>query len=78
MCEFCIDFPIHTYVVEEGLLDTYPWSSLPEYLNDSKDGICDRKEILGFFSSVKDYRKFVHDQVDYGRRLELVKHLILE
>jgi len=70
--------PVVSFIVKEELLDTYPWSSLPEYLTDPKKGVCDKEVILEQFSSKVEYRKFVHDQIDYARRLEAIKHLILE
>lgn len=70
--------PVSSFIIEEELLDTYPWSSFPEYLSDSGEKICDNGIVLDQFSSKKEYRKFVHDQVNYARRLEAIKHLIIE
>ena len=55
----------------------YPYSSLSEYINN-KNGICNKDLILKLFKEGKDYRKFIFDQADYQRRLEDIKHLILE
>lgn len=70
--------PVTSLVVREEKLDTYPWSSFPEYLNSKIEGICHQKEILGFFPYRKAYRRFVHNQIDYAKKLEEIKHLTLE
>lgn len=59
-------------------LEDYPYSSFPEYLRKTKTNICNKKLILDCFKDVETYKKFVFDQADYQRRLEEIKHLILE
>lgn len=56
----------------------YPFSSLPEYIGSSKTNICNKEIVLGQFSNLKEYKKFVLDQADYQRTLEEIKHQILE
>lgn len=68
--------PLVGYVTKD--LDTYPWSSYGEYVNDTNNEICDKKIILDQFQSKEDYRTFVLDQVDYGKQLEAIKHQILD
>lgn len=70
--------PVVSYLVKRKELDVYPWSSLPEFLGIRNEGISNKEIILGHFSSAEQYRKFVHDQIDYARNLELIKHLALE
>ena len=71
--------PVVSSVVKEYELDNYRWSSLPEYLGKQKElEICDKEVILNNFSSEQDYQTFVHDQIEYGRELESIKHLLLE
>lgn len=70
--------PVVSFIVKEELLDAYPWSSLPEYLTSSRQEICNKEIILGLFPSKEKYRKFVHDQIDYAKKLEAIKHLVLE
>jgi putative transposase len=64
-------------VVAEKDFFTYPWSSLHQYLG-LKSGFSTPETILNYFSSPNDYRQFLLDQVDYGRELEKIKHLILD
>ncbi len=67
--------PLIGYVVKE--LDLYRWSSYHEYLG-LKEGICSKDEVIGQFKSTKDYERFVLDQVDYARRLDFIKHELLD
>ena len=59
-------------------LESYPWSSYLKYIDVKYDDLVDPDMILGYFKSVKDYKGFVLDQVEYGRELEKIKHLILD
>lgn len=70
--------PVSSFVVTEGQLETYPWSSFPEFLDIDKDGICRKEIVLDLFSSKEKYRDFVFDQIDYAKKLESIKHLVLE
>lgn len=52
----------------------YPWTSLPEYLMNKK-GVCNTKFILDLFDGNKErYKKFIEDNADYQKSLELIKH----
>lgn len=70
--------PVVSFLVKENFLDLYPWSSLPEFLGNQEEEICDKEIILDFFASKEQYRKFIHDQIDYAKKLEEIKHLLLE
>jgi putative transposase len=68
--------PYSSMVVKEldQLLD-YPWFSLPEYLG-SREGFCQKEEILSLFSNVDQYKEFILNRADYQRQLETIKHLV--
>lgn len=68
--------PLVGYVTHD--LNSYKWSSYPEYLGHSELQICSRDIIIDQFQSSKDYEKFVLDQEDYGKKLEAIKHQLLE
>lgn len=70
--------PVVSFVIKEKDLDIYPWSSLVEFLGAKTERICNYEIILGLFPSKEKYRQFVHDQIDYAKALEMVKHLVLE
>ena len=71
--------PFTSYLVKslEELIE-YPYSSFPEYLGKVKEGVCVKEEILAHFKSKKGYKQFVFDNADYQRKLERIKHLLLE
>lgn len=70
--------PVVSSVITEERLDSYPWSSYSEYLGLSHNNISDKDFILKMFRSVQHYKEFVTSQIDYGKKLELIKHLTME
>lgn len=71
--------PYSSFVVKNlADLESYPWSSLPEYLGKTEREICNKEIILSNFKTIEDYQQFVFDQADYQRNLEKIKHLLLE
>ncbi|MBN1262974.1 MAG: transposase [Candidatus Pacebacteria bacterium] len=71
--------PYSSYLVKNfKKLAAYPFSSLPEYLNNIKDPICQKEIVLSYFSGFEDYKKFVFRQAEYQRELGKIKHLALE
>lgn len=69
--------PVVSLVTKERELASYSWSSLPDYLAGSST-ILDLDPVLTHFKSPMGYREFVFDQIDYGKKLEKIKHLLLE
>lgn len=71
--------PYSSFLVKdpEGLL-RYPFSSLSEYIGASTTNICSKEIVLGQFSGLKGYQRFVIDRADYQRSLSEIKHQILE
>lgn len=71
--------PFSSFVVKklEDLKD-YQWSSLREYFNLEKNSFCDKSTIFPFFKNVQSLVDFVFDQADYQRKLEAIKHLVVE
>lgn len=69
--------PVVSFVVKEEELKSYPWSSLQDYLKGQSE-LVDLEPVLSLFKSGKDYEKFVFNQIDYGKKLEEIKHLTLE
>ena len=70
--------PLTSYIlktIEE--LKTYPWSSYQEYMGTTT-GFTSKDLVLGYFKNSSEYSKFVADQVDYQRKLNEIKHLVLE
>lgn len=72
---------IHLNPVTAGLtkdIKNYKWSSLNDYLDNLDNYILNKNIILSYFSSPKDYRNFVLDQVGYAKNLEAIEHLLLD
>lgn len=69
--------PYVSGLVTKSNLPTYPWSSLPDYLVETK-GVINPALILSQFKSTSGYRDFVLNHADYARELELVKHLTID
>jgi putative transposase len=58
-------------------LINYPWSSIGEYLL-GKTGMCFKETIHQKFKIKRTLKEFIFNQADYQRRLENIKHLVLE
>jgi len=69
--------PVTSYIIKEKGLESYPWSSLKEYL-ESEEAFCQKEIITKQFHSVNDYKNFVFDQISYSQELDKIKHLIIE
>lgn len=59
-------------------LKQYTWSSYLDYINLRKGKLCVKEPIMSMFKSTKAYEKFVLDQEDYGKRLEFIKHHLMD
>lgn len=59
-------------------LESYRWSSFPDYINNRNGKVCNKKVITSFFSSPGTYETFIMDQSDYAQKLEKLKHLSLD
>lgn len=72
--------PYSSYVVKnKQQLESYPYSSLPEYLfRESKGNFCEKNLILEFFPTNQAYKEFIFNQADYQRVLDQIKHLTFE
>lgn len=70
--------PAVSSLIEAEQLKNYPWSSYPEFLGLTPTKISNKELVLSFFRSKDKYEEFVMDQVDYGKKLNQIKHLTLE
>lgn len=70
--------PVSSFLIEPEDLESYQWSSYPEFLGLSDKNLTIKKFVLNFFPTIDAYKKFVLDHADYARQLELIKHLTLE
>lgn len=71
--------PYSSYVIKSlRKLESYPYSSLSEYLGLTKSKNCHKEIVLDNFKDPTSYKKFVFDQADYQRMLQEIKQLTLE
>lgn len=71
--------PSSSFIINTESLEGYPWSSFREYLGDhNPSNITSTKQILNYFRSKEEYKKFVLDQADYQRELSKIKHLTFD
>lgn len=59
-------------------LKKFEWSSYPIYISERQASLVSNREVLDHFSSKKDYERFVLNQVDYAKELELMKHQLFD
>lgn len=69
--------PVVSYVIPDEELFDYPWSSLHDYVEDTSSFVS-HHIVTDQFKTHDDYKQFVLNQVEYGKRLEEIKHLIIE
>lgn len=69
--------PVTAFMIEFKNLSQYLWTSFPIYTNVNKNSFLSTDFLLQMFSP-SNYLKFVADQVDYQRKLGLIKDLIIE
>lgn len=69
--------PVTSYLINLQDLPHYSWTSFVDY--GMKDSLfVNTKFLLNMFGSINAYKKFVEDQSDYQKRLDVIKHLIIE
>lgn len=70
--------PVSSYLIKIEDLENYPWCSFGDYLGRRSLEFVNPGFILNFFKTPDEYHQFVFDQADYQRKLDKIKHLILE
>ncbi len=70
--------PITAGIIQADALSKYKWSSFPEYENQNVPSLCETTWMTEFFSIRAKYKQFLLDNVDFGKKLEAIKHLALE
>lgn len=71
--------PYSSFLVEPlEKLKKYPWSSFPNYLENDKVDFLNKNIVLNLFENREEYQKFIFNQADYQKELEIIKHLALD
>lgn len=67
--------PVVSAICSTENLISYPWSSFSSYLKKSDNSFITSEPILDLFSSSEKYETFIFDQIEYAKKLNLIKHL---
>lgn len=70
--------PSSSYLVEIKNLPFYFWSSFPEYLGKRSPTFTNPRSVLSLAGGKERYEEFVYNQAEYQRKLNKIKHLMLE
>lgn len=70
--------PVTAFLMEFKDLKSSPLTSYPYYLGKSNNDLVNTDFILKIAGPIKNYSKFLENQVDYQRNLAKIKRLILE
>ena len=70
--------PTVSNVVTLNALSSYPWSSFPDYLDNSAKSFINTSKILSHFKTNQEYKDFVYDHVSCAEQLEKIKDLAME
>ena len=70
--------PVVSNVIREDDLLSYPWSSLPDYFGGGAPVQIFKGPVLAHFKNYQEYKKFIFDQIGYGKELERIKHLAID
>jgi len=70
--------PITAFLIKFQDLTSYPWTSFSIYKSGEKNSFVNANFLLNMFKSKKVYAQFVADQVDYQRKLALIKAMLLD
>ena len=69
--------PVTAFLINMHDLDNYQWSSYPQMSTSiSHDNYIINDVIMSNFTSLEAYKKFLDDQVDYQRKLNILKKLL--
>lgn len=70
--------PVSGSMINLDELGFYEWCSHKYFLEGDNDDFINNQPIMNIFKSIKSYQNFIADQVDYAKKLELIKHQIIE
>lgn len=68
--------PVVDFLVKD--IKDYDYSSYLEYIGARKGDFCQKDLVLSYFSTTKDYEKFVLDHEDYAKKLKKIQRFLGE
>lgn len=70
--------PVTSFLIKIEDFEYYPYNSFCSYSGKKDYEFINKDVIFSEFRSKDSYRKFVFDQVDYQRKLDRIKHFLLD
>lgn len=70
--------PATSFIINFDSLISYPWTSFGAYADEKKNTFVSTKTLINELKSRNNYVKFVANQVDYQRKLKLIKKLVFD
>lgn len=70
--------PIVASLVTENTLVNYHWSSYPSYISQASDELVEKESIGNILKQIPNYKEFLSEQISYAKKLDAIKHLVLE
>ena len=70
--------PVASSLIAEHDLTQYDWSSYMGYISGKGDSLVSPEEIAAIKVQNGDYEKFTLEQISYAKKLDKIKHQILE
>lgn len=71
--------PLTSYVIKSpNELDSYQWTSFPDYLAREPRTIINTQPLKSLFASNEKFKQHTLDQTDYQRSLKLIEHLTFD
>jgi putative transposase len=70
--------PVTAMHIRSDQLESYSWSSLPEYMGKSPTKFCSTAWIQSHFSTPEKHRAFISDQSDHAQMLGKIKYIAID
>ena len=71
--------PLTSFVINDfNDLKSYHWNSYLDYLSSNPRKFVNTSVLMNYFKNKEKFAEFTKDNLDYQRKLEKIKHLIIE
>ena len=71
--------PLTSFVIRDfNDLKSYQWNSYLDYLSFTLRKFINTSFLMNYFKNIEKFEEFTKDNLDYQRKLEKLKHLIIE
>jgi putative transposase len=70
--------PVASFLIKEGEIFSFQWSSASEYISKNNNGICNKKLILDYYKNVDEYKKSLIFQAEKLREIQESDKLLID